>query len=124
MHNCSYAGPLDTDSPDIQLFYWLFKHADPNAPLIVWLQGGPGSTGMIGLFLEVGPLRVTGSAAKDDFVLKAPERAWTDKYNVVFFDQPAGTGFSFSKFIQNGMEDATVSFVEAFRNFLRLYPEF
>jgi carboxypeptidase C (cathepsin A) len=91
LHNCSYSGIL----PDVTegLFFWLFRHPDPQAPFVVWFQGGPGATSMIGLFAENGPLRVNGTFG-DDFNITAADKAWTDHYNVMYIDQPFGTGFS------------------------------
>lgn len=39
-------------------FYWFFpaQNGDKNAPIILWLQGGPGASSLFGLFVEVGPL--------------------------------------------------------------------
>jgi len=90
LHPCQYAGTLNTSispSYDHHLFYWFFKNKNPNAPLVVWLNGGPGATSMFGLFLENGPLRVhRNGTGPDDFVLSAADASWADDYSVVFID--------------------------------------
>ncbi|KAF9422910.1 hypothetical protein BGZ94_008452 [Podila epigama] len=55
-----------------------------------WLQGGPGSSSMIGLFFENGPIYVT-----ENMTLARRPISWADEYSVLFIDQPVGTGFSF-----------------------------
>mmetsp|Transcript_48937 Transcript_48937/g.36023 ORF Transcript_48937/g.36023 Transcript_48937/m.36023 type:complete len:85 (+) Transcript_48937:294-548(+) len=74
-------------------------------PLIVWLNGGPGSSSMFGLFLENGPLRVnhTSSSMEDFIVSLPPEGSWLDLGHIIFVDQPVGTGFSYSSFPVNKM---------------------
>jgi len=32
---------------------------DKRVPLILWLQGGPGSSSQFGAFTELGPIRIT-----------------------------------------------------------------
>ena len=50
------------------MFYWFFRHRDPDVPLLLWLNGGPGASSMFGLFLENGPLRITKTGSgPDDF---------------------------------------------------------
>ncbi|KAF9303941.1 hypothetical protein BGZ74_002705 [Mortierella antarctica] len=56
----------------------------------IWLQGGPGSSSMIGLFFENGPIRV-----KDNMKLVRRSTSWADEYSVLFIDQPVGTGYSY-----------------------------
>ena len=72
---------------DHNLFYWFFKHSDPEVPLLLWLNGGPGASSMFGLFGENGPLRVsrTGSGP-DDLSLHAADGSWADSYSIVFVD--------------------------------------
>ena len=47
----SYAGYIDL-APDAHTFFWFFeaRHNPAEAPLTLWLNGGPGSDSLIGLF--------------------------------------------------------------------------
>ncbi|EDW08979.1 venom serine carboxypeptidase [Drosophila mojavensis] len=90
----SYAGYLTVDEAyNSSLFFWYFpaeQDAD-NAPVLLWLQGGPGASSLIGLFLENGPFRVVNKKK-----LQKRKYSWTTTHNVIFIDNPVGTGFSFT----------------------------
>jgi serine carboxypeptidase 1 len=79
--------------PKAHMFWWLYK--SPNRvdnstkpwPTILWLQGGPGASGVaIGNFQEVGPL---------DTNLKPRNSTWLQVADLLFVDNPVGTGYSF-----------------------------
>ena len=79
------------------LFFWLIPSilSPATAPLILWLQGGPGWPSMYGLFKENGPflLEVTPGPK----VQRVPNRhSWTNFANMLYIDNPVGTGFSFT----------------------------
>lgn len=52
----SYAGFIDL-APDVHAFFWFFEsRRDPaNDPITLWLNGGPGSDSLIGLFQGKNP---------------------------------------------------------------------
>jgi vitellogenic carboxypeptidase-like protein len=65
-----YAGTFVTnDTTNHNLFYWHFRNASvPDAPLVLWINGGPGASSMFGLFLENGPIRVSrNGTGVDDY---------------------------------------------------------
>jgi len=78
------------------LFYWLVESAgDPlNDPLVLWTNGGPGCSSLSGgLFSEFGPFRPN---ADGSLTLTPNPWTWTLHANIIFLEQPAGVGFSWS----------------------------
>ncbi|OLY83801.1 Carboxypeptidase Y-like protein [Smittium mucronatum] len=90
----SYSGYLDI-SDESHFFFWMFEARSkrPDAPLILWLNGGPGCSSLLGLFMELGPCRVN-EAGDGTFINKY---GWNDDAHVVFLDQPTNVGFSYGK---------------------------
>ncbi|KAI1370173.1 peptidase [Hypoxylon crocopeplum] len=88
----SYSGYVDLDE-DTHMFFWFFeaRHNPDEAPLTLWLNGGPGSDSLIGLFEELGPCNVThnGTSVVNPF-------AWNEVSNLLFLSQPLGVGFSYA----------------------------
>ena len=72
---------------------------------------------MMGTFLENGPLRVSGDK------IKAAEQSWADDYNMIYLDQPVGTGFSYGNSYLTDMQDGSKEFIKFFNKFYQLFPE-
>jgi len=66
-----------------------------NYPTVIWLNGGPGSSSQLGNFMELGPEFVK-PATMAPYEIKANEYTWVKSYNVLFVDQPVGTGLSYA----------------------------
>ncbi|PCH02608.1 Peptidase S10, serine carboxypeptidase [Penicillium occitanis (nom. inval.)] len=83
----------------INTFFWFFesRHDPANAPLTIWMNGGPGSSSMIGLFQENGPCRVNA----DSNSTTLNPHSWNNYANVIYIDQPNQVGFSYDE-LQNG----------------------
>ncbi|XP_052754687.1 retinoid-inducible serine carboxypeptidase-like [Galleria mellonella] len=106
------------------MFYWLFYTTAPvknytERPLIVWLQGGPGgsSTGF-GNFELLGPL---------DLRLQERNHTWVKNFNVLFVDNPVGTGYSYVEnlnLLTVTNDEIALDFVELLRGFYSSNPEF
>ncbi|RAO71835.1 uncharacterized protein BHQ10_007847 [Talaromyces amestolkiae] len=89
----SFSGYVDV-AEDQHLFFWFFEARNQNpetAPLTVWINGGPGSSSMIGLFQENGPCGVDS----DGNVYNNPY-SWNNASNMIYIDQPTQVGLSYS----------------------------
>lgn len=64
-----------------------------NYPTVLWLNGGPGSSSQIGNLQEIGPLQLV---KKFDTMIQQNNYTWASKYNLLFIDQPVGTGLSYA----------------------------
>lgn len=89
----SYSGYLTVnEKTNSNLFFWYFpaEHDPEHAPVVLWLQGGPGASSLFGLFTENGPFQFDGKK------IKIRDYRWNKKLNLIYIDNPVGTGFSFA----------------------------
>ncbi len=126
--------PISENNDKNMLFYWLWEveSGAKEAPLIVWLNGGPGCSSMDGLFLENGPIKVSKIKADKKpsdgqlFEVKLNPYSWHYAANVMYIDQPVGTGFSFTKdqSFPNNLQEDSEQLWGFMQNFLRVHHEF
>ena len=77
----------------INTFFWFFEaRKDPtNAPLAIWLNGGPGGSSMIGALAENGPCFV-GNDSNSTYL---NPWSWNNDVNLLYLDQPNQVGYSY-----------------------------
>ncbi|KIW73072.1 hypothetical protein PV04_01219 [Phialophora macrospora] len=87
-------------------FFWFFEsRKDPaNAPLSLWLQGGPGSPSIPAALGENGPCLVN----TDSKSTTLNPWSWNKEVNMLYIDQPVQTGFSYDV-LANGTIDEVAS---------------
>lgn len=111
----NYAGYFTVNKQfNSNLFFWFFpaKIDTENAPVVLWLQGrrflfyelmkkkhiecysiigGPGASSLFGLFTENGPFSIS---PKQKLIPR--KYSWHLNHNLIYIDNPVGTGFSFT----------------------------
>jgi len=115
-----------------KLFYY-FVEADigsrsADTPLLIWLNGGPGASSMIGLLSEnLGPQQIKpddGSGLGPRLVDNADRI--TKKYHLMAVDNPVGSGYSTTStgaYVKSE-EEMREQFVHAVRKFYEMHPEY
>jgi len=106
------------------LWYWFFESRDAPAtdPFVLWMTGGPGCSSLVALFYENGPYHI-----EKNLSLTLNPYAWNSHANVLWIDQPVGTGFSYSNnhiehvITEKGMAE---NMYEFFQNFMKKYPKY
>ncbi|KAJ7234773.1 Alpha/Beta hydrolase protein [Mycena haematopus] len=86
------SGYVDISST-VHTWFWFFeaRTAPATAPFTLWLNGGPGCSSMIGLFQENGPCNVNS----DGKTTVLNPYSFNNVANMLYIDQPTGTGFSY-----------------------------
>lgn len=120
----SYAGYLTVNKDyKSNMFFWFFpaKLDQSKAPVVLWLQGGPGASSLFGLFTENGPFFVTSKKK-----LQPRKYSWHLNHNLLYIDNPVGTGFSFTNddagYAKNE-KDVGNDLYAAIRQFFTLFSE-
>ena len=117
------------NSTQSKLFYILYPAGGQNtaatvnntAPLILWLQGGPGCSDGAGNYLEIGPYTVLNQSGR--LVPTQQAVTWNDKYNLLFVDSPVGVGYSVAGDEQPNNAMDTARYLQIFLiRFFQLYP--
>jgi len=123
--NAMYSGYITIDNEKKKnTFFWLSTALDGNssAPLLLWLQGGPGASSLFGMFTEIGPFGIAPGG-----VIEPRAVNWNQHYHLLFLDNPVGTGFSFTETEEGFVsrhEQAGEDLQEAMSQFFQLFPQF
>ncbi|XP_073001208.1 serine carboxypeptidase-like [Typha latifolia] len=108
---------------DARMFYFFFesRHSKKD-PVVIWLTGGPGCSSELALFYENGPFSI-----EDNMSLAWNNFGWDQASNLIYVDQPTGTGFSYSsdrrdiRHNEKGVSDDLYDFLQAF---FSAHPEY
>ncbi|CAF4081806.1 unnamed protein product [Adineta steineri] len=104
------------------LFFWHFekKYASDKLRTVIWLNGGPGCSSSIGAWMEIGPFRF-----QDENTMIENDGSWHLYTNLLFVDQPVGTGFSTidtDSFIRE-LDEMANQFLSFLDQYIKVFPE-
>ncbi|EKG10359.1 RTA-like protein [Macrophomina phaseolina MS6] len=105
----SYSGFINT-STTLHTYFWFFESRnDPeNDPIALWINGGPGSDSLIGVFTGSGPCSI-----KEDGTTEINPLSWNNVSNVLYISQPVGTGFSYAGLQEASIDELSGQFLNA-----------
>ena len=101
--------------------YFESENSPSEDPVVMWTNGGPGCSGLLGLFTEQGPYMTVSEG-----VLTPNPYSWNKVANMLFVEQPAGVGFSYSDDTDDyktGDEQAAIDNHALILAFLDRFPE-
>ena len=112
-------GFIELDNKGDNLFYWLFPSQNnaSTSPIVVWLTGGPGCSSELAIFYENGPFKIN-----DDLSLKLNPYSWNLHANMLYVDQPVGTGYSYGPNLVNNEDEVAQDFYKFITKFFAKYP--
>lgn len=108
------------------LFYLLVKSTKKNAPLVIFLNGGPGASSMTGAFVANGPYLIQNPFSHESNIqlVKNPW-SWDKIANIVYLDQPRYVGYSYGEGnYLTSLENVGRDFLRWLQLFYQQYPEF
>ena len=121
-----YSGYLKPTQADSVHYLFVESEWKESDPLVLWLNGGPGASSLMGAFTELGPYIVNGEKS-----LMPNPFGWNKVANVLFLESPTGVGFSYCEAMLNGEACKHNDTSTANLNFLSLkyfvehkFPEF
>lgn len=105
------------------LFFWHYqnRHIANRQRTVIWLNGGPGCSSMDGAMMEIGPYRVT-----PDQKLVYNNGSWDEFANLLFVDNPVGTGFSYvdTDSYLHELDEMADQFVIFLEKWFAMFPQF
>ncbi|KAM4067139.1 serine carboxypeptidase [Hirsutella rhossiliensis] len=120
----SYAGQLPisekADERD-HMFFWFFPTANEEhretKEIVIWLNGGPGCSSLLGLLQENGPLLWQPGLLKPE----SNPWSWHLLSNIVYVEQPVTVGFSQGNATAKDEDDVARQFLGFWKNFMSTF---
>uniref|UniRef100_A0A0D6QRX7 Carboxypeptidase n=1 Tax=Araucaria cunninghamii TaxID=56994 RepID=A0A0D6QRX7_ARACU len=121
-HHAGYFRLEHTHAAKMFYFFFESRGSKENDPVVLWMTGGPGCSSELAVFYENGPFKIT-----DNLTLVWNEYGWDKVSNLIFVDQPTGTGFSYSTDVrdirhdESGVSNDMYDFLQAF---MKAHPQY
>jgi serine carboxypeptidase-like clade 2 len=119
----TYSGFLEVDGGDRQLHYVFIESQDSPStdPVLLWLNGGPGCSSMLGLMQELGPFMMSDNSTN----IHENPFSWNKRANMIFLEAPAGVGFSVHETDYRWSDENTANdSYAALKEWFKRFPEF
>ncbi|PIN12865.1 Serine carboxypeptidases (lysosomal cathepsin A) [Handroanthus impetiginosus] len=124
------SGYLTVNSTSGSAIFYTFYEAQSSynniplsqTPILIWLQGGPGCSSMLGNLFELGPWIVN-----QELSLEPNNGSWNKIFGLLFLDNPIGTGFSIAaspEEIPRNQKDVAKHLLIALKKFVALDKSF
>ena len=119
-----YSGYLDVNQTTKSLHYVFIESLRNPAtdPILIWFNGGPGCSSLLGLFAEHGPFVFDDG----ETIIKPNPYPWNINASLLYLESPAGVGFSWAgspdEYLHSDMSQSEDAFA-ALRNFYLAFPE-
>jgi carboxypeptidase D len=107
------------------MFFWHYqnKHIANKQRTVIWLNGGPGCSSEDGALMEIGPYRVKDASGP---ILEHNPGSWNEFANIMFVDNPVGTGYSFvdgDSYVKE-LPEMAQQFVLFLEKWFTMFPEY
>jgi carboxypeptidase C (cathepsin A) len=96
------------------------RNSPSTDPVTLWMTGGPGCSSEVALFGENGPCSVN---AGGNATIHNPF-SWNAKSNLLYIDQPTGTGFSYGLGLDHDEEQVGNDMYDFLQQFFKAHPEY
>ena len=119
-----HSGFFEIDGPTNSHTYFMLSSplsGRKDAPVLLWLNGGPGASSLLGFYDELGPFGIN-----EDLEIEPRAVSWTLDAYVLALDNPLGVGYSHtSSKARMATNQTTVGedLYEALRQFFLMFPE-
>ena len=119
-----YSGFFTIDKKTSSNTYFIYTtpvSGRKDAPVLLWLNGGPGASSLLGFFDELGPFGVD-----EHLKIKPRDISWARDAHLIAMDNPLGVGYSFTQeHARMATNQTTVGadLYEALRQFFELFPD-
>ncbi|XP_037290717.2 lysosomal protective protein-like isoform X2 [Rhipicephalus microplus] len=118
-----YSGFVDAGEGR-RLHYWFMEsqRSPSEDPVLLWLNGGPCCSSLVGAIAELGPFRVGYQGIN----MTTNPSSWNKVANIIFLESPAGVGFSYERSGNYASDDTQTTDQNylATLNFFDEYPMF
>ncbi|KAM0544662.1 hypothetical protein ACHAPJ_011723 [Fusarium lateritium] len=117
-----YSGYLSVGE-DANMWFWFFesRNVPQTAPLVSWFGGGPGNSAQYGMFTQHGPCEILANSTEPSL----REHSLNTYTNVLYIDQPIGSGFSYGDGGKvNSTEDCSPYVWNFFQAWFDTFPEY